>query len=131
MSEIPAELKYATSHEWARLEDDGTVTIGISDHAQEALGDIVYVELPEVGQQISVQSEAGVVESVKAASDIYAPITGTVVAINEALEDTPEMVNQDPYGDGWFFRMEPDDVTELEELLDSEGYSEVCEADEH
>lgn len=131
MSEIPAELKYSSSHEWARLEDDGTVTIGISDHAQEALGDIVYVELPEVGQQISVQSEAGVVESVKAASDIYAPITGTVIAINEALEDTPEMVNQDPYGDGWFFRMEPDDVTELEELLDHEGYSEVCEADEH
>ena len=131
MSEIPAELKYARSHEWARLEDDDTVTIGITDHAQEALGDIVYVELPEVGQQISAASEAGVVESVKAASDIYAPISGTVVAVNEALEDAPETVNLDPYGDGWFFRIEPDDVTELEELLDPEGYTEVCEADEH
>lgn len=131
MSEIPSELKYARSHEWARLDDDNTVTIGITDHAQEALGDIVYVELPEVGQQITAASEAGVVESVKAASDIYAPISGTVIAVNESLEDSPETVNQDPYGDGWFFRIEPDDVAELEELLDADGYSEVCEADEH
>jgi glycine cleavage system H protein len=131
MSEIPTELKYAATHEWARLEEDGTVTVGISDHAQEALGDVVYVEHPEVGQILNAQSEAGVVESVKAASDIYAPVSGAVVAINEALEDTPETVNQDPYGDGWFFRVQPDDVAELEELLDAEAYGEICEADEH
>lgn len=131
MSEIPTELRYAASHEWARLEEDGTVTIGISDHAQDALGDVVYVEHPEVGQPVAAQSEAGVVESVKAASDIYAPITGTVVAVNETLEDTPELVNQDPYGDGWFFRVEPDNAADLAELLDSEAYAEVCEADAH
>jgi len=131
MSEIPTELRYAASHEWARLEDDGTVTIGISDHAQDALGDVVYVEHPEVGQQVAAQQEAGVVESVKAASDIYAPITGTVVAVNETLEDTPELVNQDPYGDGWFFRVEPDNTADLAELLDAEAYAEVCEADAH
>jgi glycine cleavage system H protein len=131
MSEIPTELRYAASHEWARLEDDGTVTVGISDHAQDALGDVVYVEHPEVGQQVAAQQEAGVVESVKAASDIYAPITGTVVAVNETLEDTPELVNQDPYGDGWFFRIEPDNASDLAELLDSEAYAEVCEADAH
>jgi glycine cleavage system H protein len=127
MSEIPQELKYASTHEWARLEEDGTVTVGISDHAQEALGDVVYVEHPELGQPVAAAEEAGVVESVKAASDIYAPLGGTVVAVNEALEDAPETVNQDPYGDGWFFRIEPVDVTQLEELLDAEGYSEVCE----
>jgi len=131
MSEIPIELRYAASHEWARLEDDGTVTVGISDHAQDALGDVVYVEHPEVGQQVAAQQEAGVVESVKAASDIYAPITGTVVAVNETLEDTPELVNQDPYGDGWFFRIEPDNASDLAELMDSEAYAEVCEADAH
>ena len=131
MSEIPTELRYAASHEWARLEDDGTVTVGISDHAQDALGDVVYVEHPEVGQQVAAQQEAGVVESVKAASDIYAPITGTVVAVNETLEDTPELVNQDPYGDGWFFRIEPDNASDLAELMDSEAYAEVCEADAH
>jgi glycine cleavage system H protein len=131
MSEIPTELRYATSHEWARLEEDGTVTIGISDHAQEALGDVVYVEHPEVGQAVAAQQEAGVVESVKAASDIFAPITGTVVAVNETLEDTPELVNQDPFGDGWFFRIEPDNASDLAELLDAEAYAEVCEADAH
>jgi glycine cleavage system H protein len=131
MSEIPAELKYASSHEWARLEEDGTVTVGITDHAQEALGDVVYVEHPEVGQTVNAQSEAGVVESVKAASDIYAPVSGTVIAVNEALEDAPETVNQDPFGDGWFFRIEADDVTELEDLLNAEGYAEVIEADQH
>ena len=131
MSEIPAELRYASSHEWARLEEDGTVTVGITDHAQEALGDVVYVEHPEVGQTVNAQSEAGVVESVKAASDIYAPVSGTVIAINEALEDSPETVNQDPFGDGWFFRIEADDVNELEDLLDAEGYAEVIVADQH
>lgn len=130
MSEIPQELKYASSHEWARLEDDGTVTVGISDHAQDALGDVVYVEHPEVGQQVAAAEEAGVVESVKAASDIYAPLGGRVIAVNEVLEDAPETVNQDPYGDGWFFRLQPDDISQLEELLDSEGYAEVCEEDD-
>ena len=128
MSEIPQELKYASTHEWARLEEDGMVTVGISDHAQDALGDVVYVEHPEVGQQVAAAEEAGVVESVKAASDIYAPVGGTVVAVNVVLDDAPETVNQDPYGDGWFFRIEPTDIAQLEELLDAEGYAEVCEA---
>ena len=131
MSEIPTELKYASSHEWARLEEDGTVTVGISDHAQQALGDVVYVEHPEAGQTVSAGSEAGVVESVKAASDIYAPVSGTITEVNEALEDAPETVNQDPYGDGWFFKIEPDDTNQLEDLLDAAAYGELCEADEH
>ncbi|MEQ8484568.1 MAG: glycine cleavage system protein GcvH [Pseudomonadales bacterium] len=131
MSETPSELRYARSHEWARLEEDGTITVGITDHAQDALGDVVFVELPEVGQQVLAQQESGVVESVKAASDIYAPVSGTVVAVNEDLEDAPENVNQDPYGDGWFFRLEPDDATDLEDLLDAEGYGEFLESEAH
>ena len=131
MSDIPSYLKYAATHEWARLEDDGTVTVGISDHAQDALGDVVYVELPELEQVIAAGDEAGVVESVKAASDVYAPISGTICAINEALEDAPETVNSDAYTDGWFFKMQPADIGELEELLDAEGYGEVCEAEAH
>lgn len=131
MSDIPSDLKYAATHEWARLEDDGTVTVGISDHAQDALGDVVYVELPELDQVIAAGDEAGVVESVKAASDVYAPISGIVCAVNEALEDAPETVNSDAYTDGWFFKMQPADIGELEELLDAEGYGEVCEAEEH
>jgi glycine cleavage system H protein len=131
MSETPNELRYAKTHEWARLEDDGTVTVGISDFAQDALGDVVYVELPEVDAVVEGGEEAGVVESVKAASDIYAPIGGTVVAVNEALEDAPETVNKDPYGDGWFFRIAPNDVADLDELLDADAYSEVCESEEH
>ena len=131
MSEIPTELKYASSHEWARLDEDGTIAVGISDHAQQALGDVVYVEHPEVGQTVSAGSEAGVVESVKAASDIYAPVSGTITEVNETLEDAPETVNQDPYGDGWFFRIEPEDPSQLEDLLDAAAYAEVCEADEH
>lgn len=127
MSNIPAELRYVKSHEWIRLEDDGSVTIGVTDHAQEALGDVVFVELPEVGAELGADDEAGVVESVKAASDIYAPISGEVLAINEALEETPELVNSDPYNDGWFFRMKPSDEAELNELLDADGYAAVCE----
>lgn len=130
MSEIPDELRYVESHEWARLEEDGTVTIGISDYAQDQLGDIVYVELPELDTQLHAGEEAGVVESVKAASDIYAPIAGTVIAVNTKLEDAPEIVNEDPYGDGWFYRIQPDNTDELEELLDAEGYAETCAADE-
>ena len=125
MSDIPSDLKYAATHEWARLEEDGTVTVGISDHAQDALGDVVYVELPELEQVIAAGDEAGVVESVKAASDVYAPISGTICAINEALEDAPETVNSDAYTDGWFFKMQPADIGELEELLDAEGYGAV------
>ena len=113
MSEIRKELKYLSSHEWARVEEDGTVTIGITDHAQEALGDVVYVETPEVGSQVSAGEEAGVVESVKAASDIYSLISGEVIAVNEALQDAPETVNSSPYDDGWFFRVKPDDLAEL------------------
>ena len=131
MSEIPTECKFLASHEWARLEEDGTVTVGISDHAQDALGDVVFVELPEAGQQIAAGEEAGVVESVKAASDIYAPVSGSVVSVNTGLEDEPEKVNQDPFGEGWFFKIEPDDVSELDELLDGEAYQEVCDEEEH
>lgn len=131
MSEIPSELKYARTHEWARLEEDGTVTVGITDHAQDALGDVVFVEQPEVGAQVAAQEEAGVVESVKAASDIYAPVGGKVIAVNDALEDAPENVNEDPYGDGWFFKIEPDDTAELDELMDAEGYGEMLESEEH
>ncbi|GAB2509980.1 glycine cleavage system protein GcvH [Microbulbifer agarilyticus] len=127
MSEIRNELKYASSHEWARVEEDGTVTVGISDHAQEALGDVVYVETPEVGQTLSAGEEAGVVESVKAASDIYAPISGEVVAINEALEDEPETVNSSPYDDGWFFKVKPSDEGELDKLLDADAYKAESE----
>ncbi|MFD1215992.1 MULTISPECIES: glycine cleavage system protein GcvH [Microbulbifer] len=129
MSEIRSELKYASSHEWARLEDDGTVTIGISDHAQDALGDVVFVETPEVGTTLSAGDEAGVVESVKAASDIYAPISGEVVAVNEALEDEPETVNSSPYDDGWFFRVKPSDESELDKLLDADAYRAEAEED--
>jgi glycine cleavage system H protein len=128
MSNIPAELRYATSHEWARLEADGTVTVGISDHAQEALGDVVYVELPEVGANLNAGQEAGVVESVKAASDIYAPISGTVLAVNEALSDSPEQVNSDPYA-SWFFKLQPADAAELDKLLDAGGYAAACNAE--
>jgi glycine cleavage system H protein len=131
MSEIPGDLRYARTHEWARLEEDGTVTVGITDYAQEALGDVVFVEHPEVGQLLRPSDEAGVVESVKAASDIYAPLSGTVVAVNELLEDAPENVNQDPFGEGWFFRIEPDDVADLDALMDAEAYAEFLEGEQH
>ncbi len=127
MSNTPSELKYASSHEWARLEEDGTVTIGITDHAQEALGDVVFVENPEVGATLAAGDEAGVVESVKAASDIYAPIAGEVIAVNEALEEEPELVNSDSYNDGWFFKLQPSDLSELENLLSADEYSAECE----
>ena len=122
MSSVPEDLKYAPSHEWASLDTDDVITVGITEHAQDALGDVVFVELPEVGQQLSAGEEAGAVESVKAASEIYAPVSGEVVAINEQLEDTPETVNSSPYGDGWFFKIRPDDIKELDDLLDSDEY---------
>ncbi len=130
MSNIPAELKYVSSHEWIRVEGDGTVTVGITDHAQELLGDVVFVELPEAGADLGTGDDAGVVESVKAASDIYSPLSGEIVAINEALEETPESVNSDPYGDGWFFRIKLNDPAELDELLSAEAYAELCESEE-
>jgi glycine cleavage system H protein len=129
MSQTPVELKYASSHEWARLEEDGTVTVGISDHAQEALGDVVFVELPDVGTQLAASDEAGVVESVKAASDVYAPLSGEVIAVNELLEDSPETVNSDPYHDGWFYKLQPGDLAELESLLSSQDYDALCAED--
>ena len=122
MRHIQAELKYIASHEWLRLEDDGTITVGITDHAQDLLGDVVYVELPEVGDTIVVDEEISVVQSVKAASDVYAPISGEVVAVNESLEDDPEIINSDPYGEGWFFRMKPDNMADYEALLTAEEY---------
>jgi glycine cleavage system H protein len=130
MSEIRSELKYLASHEWARIEEDGTVTIGITQHAQDALGDVVYVETPEVGSNVNAGEEAGVVESVKAASDIYSPVSGVVVAVNEALVDAPETVNESPYDDGWFFRVKPADLSELENALDAAGYANAIAAEE-
>lgn len=129
MSDLPSELRYASSHEWARLEEDGTVVVGITDHAQDQLGDVVYVELPDVGQELSAGEEAGVVESVKAASDVYAPISGEVVAVNERLEDEPETVNAEPYEDGWFYKLSPSDAGELDALLSAEAYAESIEDD--
>lgn len=121
MSNIPADLRFAQSHEWARLEADGTVTVGISDHAQEALGDVVFVELAEVGKVFAAGEAAGVVESVKAASDIYSPVSGEVIAVNEALADEPEALNNAPY-DAWIFKLKPNDSAELDTLLDAAGY---------
>jgi len=131
MSNIPTELKYAKSHEWVRDEGDGTVFVGISDHAQEQLGDLVFVELPEVGETLIAGSECAVVESVKAASDIYSPVSGEVVAINQALEDAPETANQDAYGDGWLFRLKVNDASELDELMDAEAYAGAVESEAH
>ncbi len=129
MSQLPAELRYANSHEWARLED-GIVTVGITDHAQNALGDVVYVELPDIGDILSASQEAGVVESVKAASDIYSPVSGEVVAINEALEESPETINSDPYTDGWFYKIRIADMSDFENLLDADEYLASLEDDE-
>ena len=123
MSNIPAELKYVASHEWLRAEADGTVTVGITEHAQELLGDIVFIELPEVGTELAADEQAGVVESVKAASDVYAPITGEIVAVNDALVSAPEIANSDPYGDGWFFKIKPANAADLDGLLSAEQYA--------
>ena len=126
MSHNPSELYYAKTHEWVRCEEDGTVTVGITEHAQDALGDVVFVETPDVGDSIAAGDQAGVVESVKAASDIYAPIGGDVTATNEALEDTPEVVNSDAFTDGWFFKMQPHDLVELDELMSADEYLAFC-----
>jgi glycine cleavage system H protein len=127
MSEFPAELKYASSHEWTRLESDGSVVVGITDHAQDALGDVVYIELPEVGTHVDAGAEVAVIESVKAASDIYSPVTGDVTEINPALEDEPEVVNSSPYGDGWLFRIMPTDMASMADLMDADTYAATVE----
>ncbi len=124
MSNIPADLKYVASHEWLRQEEDGTITVGITHHAQDLLGDIVYVELPEVGEHVEVDAEIAVVESVKAASDVYAPIAGEILAVNEALVDAPETINEDPYGEGWFFKIKPDNTDDYQGLMDADEYQD-------
>lgn len=127
MSKVPAELRYTKSHEWIRKESDGTVTIGISDHAQEALGDLVFVEAPEAGRSVEAGEALAVVESVKAASDVYAPIAGEVVGGNDTLNDTPELVNTDPYGQGWIMKIKPNSMADVDALLDADGYNKVLE----
>lgn len=127
MSNIPSELKYNTSHEWIRDNEDGTVTIGITDHAQELLGDLVHIDLPEIEAELGAEDAVAVAESVKAASDIYAPMAGTVIEVNEAVLDNPELVNSDPYGDGWLFTLRIDDENALDELMDAETYSNIIE----
>ena len=127
MNDIPSELRFAETHEWAELLEDGVVRVGLSDHAQEQLGDMVFVELPEEGEEITRGEACAVVESVKAASDIYAPVTGQVVSANEALNDSPEIVNNDPYGDGWLFTVRPADENEFDELMDADAYAQHIE----
>lgn len=126
MSEIPSELLYRESHEWVRYDEDGTAIVGITDHAQAQLGDMVYIEVPEPGMSYEQGDACAVVESVKAASDVYAPLTGEVIETNGALEDSPELVNTDPYGDGWLFRMQLSDVSEIDGLLDPVAYAELA-----
>ena len=131
MSNIPVELKYAKSHEWARTNDDGSVTVGISDSAQDQLGDMVFIEVPEVGMTVTAEEACAVVESVKAASDVYAPIGGEIVEVNENLADSPETVNTDAYGDGWIFRMQPSDAAELGALMDADAYEGFLASADH
>ncbi|MFV1992682.1 MAG: glycine cleavage system protein GcvH [Acidiferrobacterales bacterium] len=125
MSNIPGELKYTKSHEWVRVNDDGSVTIGITDHAQDLMGDMVYIELPEVGDNLETGKECAVVESVKAASDVYAPLDGEILEVNETISESPEMINQDPYENGWMFRLQLADNEGLDSLLDAKAYEEI------
>jgi len=131
MNEIPGDLKFLRSHEWARVEDNGRVTVGISEHAQAQLGDLVYVELPNIGDHVAQAGSCAVVESVKAASDIYSPVAGKVVAVNEALADKPETINEDAFGEGWIFAIEPEDLSQLEELLSPDDYAAMIEEEGH
>jgi glycine cleavage system H protein len=131
MSNIPVELKYAKSHEWVRINDDGSVTVGISDTAQDQLGDMVFIEVPEVGQTVTAEEACAVVESVKAASDVYAPLGGEIVEVNEDLADSPETVNNDAYGEGWIFRLEPADAGELGALMDADAYEAFLASEDH
>ena len=127
--DIPGDLRLAATHEWARVNDDGTVTIGITEHAQEQLGDLVFVETPEVDMQCEPEQAVAVVESVKAASDLYAPIAGKIIDTNSALADSPELINDSPYEDGWIFKIQPDDVSEVENLMDPDDYSNMVDSD--
>lgn len=131
MSEIPGDLKFLKSHEWARVEGDGQVTVGISDHAQGLLGDLVYVELPAVGDTVEAGTASAVVESVKAASDVYAPVSGTVTAVNSALADKPETINEDAYGEGWLYVVEVSGLDQFNELLAPDDYADLLEEDDH
>jgi glycine cleavage system H protein len=130
-NDVPTELKYTKSHEWVRVEDDGLVTIGITDHAQELLGDLVFVELPEVGADLGIGAECAVVESVKAASDVYSPVSGEVIEVNETLADAPETINHNAYEEGWIFRLRLTDPNELEGLMDADSYAEHAESEDH
>jgi len=130
MSDIPADLKYIETHQWVRVADDGTATIGITDFAQKQLGDVVYIGVPDVGVMVNGGEEAGVAESVKSASDVFSPVTGEVIAVNENLEDEPELVNEDPYGDGWIFRVKLEDAGELDGLMDATAYAGHVAAEE-
>ncbi|MDH5778461.1 MAG: glycine cleavage system protein GcvH [Gammaproteobacteria bacterium] len=131
MSNIPGELRYTKSHEWVRKNDDGTLTVGISDHAQELLGDLVFVDVPDVGSTFDQGEDCAVIESVKAASDVYSPVTGEVTAVNEDLADTPEVINSDPYNDGWIFTLKPSEASEFDGLMSADEYSAHVEAEEH
>jgi glycine cleavage system H protein len=131
MSNVPADLRYLKTHEWARLEDDGTITVGISDHAQQALGDLVFVEVPEEGRQLAAGESCAVVESVKAASDVYSPLNGEVVAGNAELGGQPELINQDPYGAGWIMRVRPTDKAQFSAMLDASAYEAALAAETH
>lgn len=131
MSNVPADLRYLKSHEWARLEADGTVTVGISDHAQQALGDLVFAEVPDAGRRVTAGEACAVVESVKAASDVYSPVSGEVVASNADLGGRPELINQDPYGAGWLMRIRPDDKTQFAAMLDARAYEAALAAETH
>jgi glycine cleavage system H protein len=131
MSNIPADLRYARTHEWARLNEDGSVTVGITDNAQEQLGDMVYVEVPDVGKIVKAAQPCAVVESVKAASDVYAPLGGEIMEVNSNLGDSPETVNQDAYGEGWMFRLRPSDPGQMDQLLDAAAYEAFLETEDH
>ena len=131
MSEIPSDLKFTSTHEWLEDEGDGTVRVGITDHAQSLLGDMVYVELPEIGRTVAAGEECAVVESVKAASDVYSPISGEVVEVNELLTEGPDLVNKDPYGEGWIFRIQIAEGEDLSGLLDADAYAEAVATEEH
>ena len=126
-NDVPSDLKYTKSHEWARIEDDGIATVGITDHAQELLGDLVFVELPEVGADLGIGAECAVVESVKAASDVYSPLSGEVIEVNETLADQPELLNEDPYGEGWLCEIEMSDPEQIGAMMDAAGYTTLTE----
>ncbi|MDH5326898.1 MAG: glycine cleavage system protein GcvH [Gammaproteobacteria bacterium] len=131
MSTTPEELKYTKTHEWVRTESNGEVTVGITQHAQDLLGDMVFIELPDVGTNFGTGEDCAVVESVKAASDVYCPVAGEITAVNEALTDAPETVNKDPFGDGWLFRLKPEDAQEADELMDAAAYQELADSEQH